>query len=479
VGDARTKLIGFGRDSAAMTLLNARQRICLIGIGVAAAGWVVAGLPAVGVVLPALLVGSALTLVGVQVFRVGLFVAGWRQRGRTRPAVHTADVALPRYSVLVALRGEADGVASLVDWLSALVYPKDSLEILLLCETDDEETVAAVKALDMPPEFRLVVCPPGTPMTKPRACNIGLYEATGDLCVVYDAEDRPELDQLRKAAEQFAASPPEVICLQARLDHHNPDVNWLSRWFTVEYAALFGFILPGLMRFGLPVPLGGTSNHFRVDALRALGGWDPYNVTEDADLGLRLRAAGTHTRMLDSTTLEEACARARPWIRQRTRWMKGYLQTWLVHMRDPASRRFPAALHLFVGGTPVCSVILLGVVLVLPLTWFDGLLPQPSWLPLVLSASLATACVCVIAGAVCCVAVERRWTLLPAALTLPVYLLLVAVATLRALLQMPHRLHLWEKTPHGLTGADTDPGLSGTPQRRPDDTGDLDQRDPA
>lgn len=303
-----------------------------------------------------------LAMVGCAVFRLTMVLTG-RRVGRATGAADPQP--LPRYTVLVPLYREGNMVDRLVRRLSTLDYPVGSTQILLLCEQDDEDTLSAVDRTGLVEPFRLVVCPPGSPRTKARACNIGLRYATGELCVICDAEDRPEPDQLRRAAATFAAAPARVACLQASLAFHNRTVNWLTRCFTLEYGTLFGFVLPGLTRWGLPVPLGGTSNHFRTRMLTELGGWDPYNVTEDAELGLRLHGAGYRTAMLPSATLEEACAVAGPWLRQRTRWLKGYLQTWVVHTRrDATSPLDRLAVHTVIGSTVLAVAplpVLLGV----------------------------------------------------------------------------------------------------------------------
>ncbi len=242
---------------------------------------------------------------------------------------------LPVYTILVPLYREAGIVARLVRDLDALDYPRTRLEVLLLCEDDDAETIEAIDDLALPPHYRLVVVPDGQPKTKPKACNYGLQLATGTYCVIYDAEDRPDPDQLKKAVLAFAAAPDEVVCLQAKLNFYNQHQNLLTAWFSTEYSMQFELVLPAMAAAAAPIPLGGTSNHFRTSALRELGAWDPFNVTEDADLGMRLHREGFRTGLLDSTTLEEANSQLGNWVRQRSRWSKGHYQTWLVHMRHP------------------------------------------------------------------------------------------------------------------------------------------------
>ena len=249
------------------------------------------------------------------------------------PAV--PDFELPDYTVLVPLYREEKVLTALVTKLSELRYPAERLQVLLLVEQDDGPTRAALREMDLGPQFEVVVIAPSEPRTKPKACNAGLERARGEFCVIYDAEDRPEPGQLAKAVAAFRSLPDWAVCVQAELQYWNPYTNWLTQCFAAEYALNFSLFLRGLDRFRLPIPLGGTSNHFRTEALRRLGGWDPYNVTEDADLGIRIARRGWAIRMMASVTEEEANSRLGNWLRQRSRWIKGYCQTWLVHMRSP------------------------------------------------------------------------------------------------------------------------------------------------
>ncbi|NHC25298.1 glycosyltransferase [Nocardioides sp. IC4_145] len=244
---------------------------------------------------------------------------------------------LPTYTILVPLYKEAGIVPRLVRDINALDYPRTRLDVKLLCEEDDTETIDKIRSLGLPPHFHLVVVPDSQPKTKPKACNYGLQLSTGAYTVIFDAEDRPDPDQLKKALIAFDRVGPEVVCIQAKLNHFNQDQNLLTAWFANEYSMHFELVLPAMGATEAPIPLGGTSNHFRTSVLRELGAWDPFNVTEDADLGIRLHREGYRTAMIDSTTLEEANSVLPNWIRQRSRWNKGYYQTWLVHMRNPAS----------------------------------------------------------------------------------------------------------------------------------------------
>lgn len=235
------------------------------------------------------------------------------------------DADLPTYTVLVPLYREARVVPALLAHLASLDYPASKLEVLLLVEEDDHETLAAVQAAKPPAYFTLLTLPPGQPRTKPKALNVGLLFARGEFLVVYDAEDRPEPDQLKKAVVAFRKGSEHLTCVQAALNYYNREENSLTRLFAMEYAHWFDYLLPGLFQLGLPMPLGGTSNHFRTERLRQLGGWDPFNVTEDADLGLRMAGRGLTVAVLNSTTWEEAPHHLTAWIRQRSRWIKGYM----------------------------------------------------------------------------------------------------------------------------------------------------------
>lgn len=455
------KLIGLGRASPAAHLVPLRRGRAAAATMVVLGGSLLDPAATLGVVLALLL---ALDL-AISIFRTGLTVVGLRWPTWAERPPRLSEAELPAYTVLVPLYDEANVVPSLVRHLSRLDYPADRLEILLVCELQDDSTVAAVQAGMPDCRFRLVIAPDGEPRTKPRACNIALAQAKGELCVIYDAEDRPELDQLRLAAEVFAVSEPTVLCLQARLDFHNPAYNWLTRCFAVDYAAWFDTFMPGLATLGLVVPLGGTSNHFLVDRLKALGGWDPYNVTEDVDLGMRIHLAGARTALLDSTTYEEACSQVPAWIRQRTRWMKGYLQTWLIHTRSPSFAELPwkvrNAFRALIGGEPLIAALAVPLIalsvgaLVLLLT---GSTLLPTVVPVtVLAVTLGSNLLAIVTGAVALRA-RRRPHLVTAVLTTPAYTLLAAVAAYRSIWQLFSRPHHWEKTPHGLSGAETDPG---------------------
>lgn len=266
--------------------------------------------------------------------RVGAVFAALRRTDQPTPPPIIAR--LPTVSIMVALFKEGSIAPRLIRRLDRLDYPRDLLDILLVVEEEDSLTRNALKTVDIPPWMRVVVVPDGPLKTKPRALNFGLDLCRGSIIGVYDAEDAPEPSQIRKVVDRFYQRGADVACLQGILDFYNPKTNWLSRCFTMEYAAWFRIILPGLQKLGLAIPLGGTTLFFRRAALEELGGWDSHNVTEDADLGMRLARHGYRAEILETVTEEEANCRALPWVKQRSRWLKGYMMTWAVHMRDPA-----------------------------------------------------------------------------------------------------------------------------------------------
>jgi cellulose synthase/poly-beta-1,6-N-acetylglucosamine synthase-like glycosyltransferase len=372
-----------------------------------------------------------------------------------------ADADWPRYTILCPLYREAEVVPQFVEAMLALDYPMDRLQILLLTEEDDASTRQAILAQRLPRHFTVVTVPDGKPRTKPRACNYGLLRATGDYVVIYDAEDIPDPLQLKKAVLTFANRGPETACVQAKLNFYNTRQNLLTRWFTAEYSLWFDLTLPGLQRLGVPLPLGGTSNHFRAHMLRLMGAWDAFNVTEDCDLGLRMVYYGFKTAMLDSTTYEEANSQLKNWIRQRSRWIKGYMQTYLVYMRRPQRylrsdrlREF-FSLQLFVGGktfvllvNPFMWLLVVLYVLVHPIDLYHTLFPAP-----ILYMSAA----CLIFGnffytythLIGCMK-RGYFSLVKWTLFIPVYWAMASVASFMALQQLILKPHYWEKTMHGL-----------------------------
>lgn len=375
------------------------------------------------------------------------------------PPPRAADVTLPTYTIIVALYRERRIASRLIAALTRLDYPAAKLDIKLVLEEDDRETIEAVFALDLPGFIEVIIAPPGEPRTKPRALNVALPLARGEFTVVYDAEDVPDPDQLRLAVDLFRREA-NVACLQARLVIDNTEDSWLTRLFTIEYAALFDVMNPGLVDIGCPIPLGGTSNHFRTAVLKDLCGWDAWNVTEDADLGIRLARRGYRVADLPSSTLEEAPIALRAWMRQRSRWMKGFMQTCLSHSRAPGATlaelgfwRFYGAAILMAGtvlsalGYPIFTAAFL-----IPHLAGQFQHPATDWEALWYAVSITLFLFGLAAMIVpACVALKRRrlGRLLPWVALLPLYYCLVSLAAWRGLWELIAAPFRWNKTSHG------------------------------
>ena len=454
-------------DQAANGLLRKRPEM---SAGRHYATWQVVMAPIFpGLALGGMLVAPWITLLALSalVTLPFLFVVGLRvisllavlRLPAAKPLDQTAAV-LPVYSVIVPLFHEADVVNGLVRSLLRLDYPRARLDVMLVTESADPATQAALRRLTLPPHIRVLVVPDVPPRTKPKALNYALRQARGDYVVIYDAEDDPEPDQLRRALRMFSEGPANLMCVQGRLALYNPRPGLIARQFMLEYAALFDAMLHALVRLRLPVPLGGTSNHFPRATLEALGGWDAYNVTEDADLGIRIARIGGVVAVLDSTTFEEAPDSLGVWIRQRTRWLKGFMQTWLVHMRHPLRLWRELGAKGFVGFNAYLGGIVLSALIhpifLLAFVWeatFGWLFVFPDT---ALGSFLLALSTFVLVGgyvsgmAIAGLAAKRRGLLglLPHLLLMPFYWLLISVAAYRALLQLMSKPYLWEKTPH-------------------------------
>lgn len=367
----------------------------------------------------------------------------------------------PVVSILVPLFRERDIAGQLIRRLERLDYPRALLDILLVLEADDLTTRRALAACDLPHWIRPIVVPPGRPRTKPRALNYALTFTRGSIIGIYDAEDRPEPDQIRKIVRRFHRVPPEVACLQGRLDYYNPRHNWMSRCFTMEYATWFRLLLPGVQRLGLFVPLGGTTLFLRADALREVGAWDAHNVTEDAELGLRLARAGYRTEMVDTTTFEEANSAPWSWIRQRSRWLKGYAMTWASAMRAPRRLWRELGPRRFIGFQVQIAGAVLGF-LTAPVLWSLAFIPLglphplagaigPAVFPTIAGVGFAALALSLGLTALACRAPHLRWLRLWVPTT-AFYFPLASVAAVIALCELVLRPFHWAKTAHGAFG---------------------------
>lgn len=466
ITSGRTDIAPLPAELCADRLFSKGQQIAVVGFLVLAVA-LVASRPLIGFgpAVSTIVQWLSLLATGLYVLHTAyhtvLTVAGWR---KLTPLSRRdlSDDDLPNYSILVPLYQEEAVVPTLIESLSKLDYPIEKLQILLLVEESDKTTSDALSAQYLGPQFEILSIRPTMPRTKPKACNIGLRRVTGQLCTIYDAEDRPDPDQLRKAAEVFAAAPDEVVCLQAELHHWNPWTNWLTSSFAAEYALQYGPTLRGLDRLQMVIPLGGNSNHFRTEALCELGAWDSYNLTEDADLGVRIARRGWQVRYLPSATPEEANSQLGNWIRQRSRWVKGHMQTWLVHNRAPRRLYRELGLVRFLAfqvtfGVPIFSM------LTAPIFWISAaaslvteVVPATSIIPgPVLDAAFIGLLVATPLYAIQLVlgCLQRRlyWAI-PLVVTRTIYNALITISAYKALIQLmrPSKRHYWELTRHGL-----------------------------
>ncbi len=369
---------------------------------------------------------------------------------------------LPVYTILCPLYREAHVVPQFLEGISKIDWPKEKLDVMFLLEEDDTETIAEFEKMNLPFYARTVIVPDSQPKTKPKACNYGLSYAKGEYLVIFDAEDVPDPLQLKVAYLGFKKAPSNVKCLQAKLSYYNSRYNLLTRFFTAEYALWFDVTLPGLQSLNSALPLGGTSNHFLTENLRELQGWDPFNVTEDADLGVRLFQRGYRTAIINSTTYEEATSVRKVWLKQRSRWIKGYMQTYLVHMRNlPGFVKQVGLWHNFIFQLTVGGKILF--VLLNPFMWVITALyflanpvfgpimeaiyrPPVSYIAVfswIFGNFMFLYCYMIAVGK------RKDWDLAKYVLLIPLYWVMMSTAAMIALYQLILKPHYWEKTLHG------------------------------
>ncbi|MCC0025419.1 MAG: glycosyltransferase [Zhengella sp.] len=442
-----------------------------------AAGLLAGGLPAGFLLAPQAtlsLVHALSSLFFLSCLVLRALAIGTARTRRPAPLMPVDPALLPTYSVLVAAYREAAVVGELLVNLNQLRWPRSKLDIKIICEAGDEETLAAIHAHPLAGTVEVIVVPPGGPRTKPNALAYALGVTHGEFLVLYDAEDRPHPEQLLEAWQAFQAAKPDVACVQAPLFVRNGSANWLTSMFALEYAALFRGLLPWLARRGHFLPLGGTSNHFRRSVLDEVMGWDPYNVTEDADLGVRLVRSGYRATMIERPTLEDAPGNLGDWRGQRTRWLKGWMQCWLVHMRHPLRLARECGMADFL----IVQVFLLGIVfcaLVHPVIYgtvllhLAGILDMPAspalglWY-LDMGIMLSAYAVHFFLGCKAMSPPERKrlsWH----CLCLPLYWLMQSWAAWCALHELVRAPHYWAKTPHRPASVRPFPVFRGMPRR--------------
>lgn len=403
---------------------------------------------------------AVLTLAMTAGLKAAAFVAYLRRKPLEHPLPLVMPRRLPKVSVLVPLYKEKRIASALIKRLERLTYPKALLDVVLVLEAKDTVTRETIQKVTLPPWISVIEVPDdGTVTTKPRALNYALDFCRGSIVGVWDAEDAPAADQIEQVVGRFHIAPPDVACLQGRLDYYNSRTNWIARCFTIEYATWWRIVLPGLSQLGYVIPLGGTTLFFRRQVLENLGAWDAHNVTEDADLGVRIARAGYHTELLDTVTREEANCRPLPWIRQRSRWLKGFLITYLVHMRYPGRLLKDLGWKRFFG-VQILFLATFSQFAAIPLLW-SFWLPVAGyahpvstlfgyevlfWLGLFfISAEFLN----ILIGMVAVSGPSHRH-LLYWVLTMPIYFTMGALAAYKALFELVLTPFYWDKTEHGI-----------------------------
>lgn len=381
--------------------------------------------------------------------------------------VSTADelrsnIDWPTYTIFCPLYKEWAIVPQFITAMGQMDYPQNKLQVLFLLEADDQETIAKFSQFHLPSNMRVVIVPHTFPKTKPKACNVGLRYATGEYCVIYDAEDIPDPLQLKKAVLAFKKLGPKYGAMQAKLNFYNAKHNILTRLFTADYSLWFDLVLTGLQSIHAPIPLGGTSNHFRTQDLRQMGGWDAFNVTEDADLGMRLSKRGFKTAVIDSTTLEEATSGLYVWYKQRTRWIKGYFQTYIVHARsgwkdaNKSHLRNQILFHLVIGGK-IVAMLVNPIMWILTISYFVLRGSFGSVLEgLYIAPILYLGTVTLFLGNFLyfyyfMMGISRReqWSIIPFTFLTPLYWVMISAAAINALIELIVKPFHWNKTTHG------------------------------
>lgn len=456
------ELVNHDPDSSALVTFSNTQLVSFfLFIGLLAAGMVL-NFKNVTIILN---VGMSIFFLVAIVFKLFLSLVGSRfelyQAVTKQELKQVVENDLPVYTILLPVYKEDKLIKKLIWNLQSIDYPREKLDVKLLIEEDDDKTLDAVRNLDFPAVFEVIVVPFHMPKTKPKACNYGLHFSRGKYLTIYDAEDIPDTDQLKKVVTLFNKLPENYICIQSALNYFNRNENFLTRMFTLEYSFWFDYMLPGLDTLDIPIPLGGTSNHFRMENLIELGAWDPFNVTEDADLGVRAYAKGYKIAIVNSTTYEEANNEPFNWIRQRSRWIKGYMQTYLVHMRNPIKlikkigwRGF-IGFNFFVGATPVTFLvypILLFIFLIYVIFNVSSIKQLfPDWVLFICIFNLMVGNILMIYVNMMAVFKRRFYELILFAIANPIYWLMHSAAAYKGLYQLIVKPFYWEKTDHGLS----------------------------
>lgn|GEM_PF-1512820 len=407
------------------------------------------------------------------IFKFGFIFYGARiQKSLTTPPEpnNKQPITYPVYSILLPLYNEANILEMLIRNIDAINYPRDKLQVLLVVEVDDDATIKKASSLILPGYFQIVKVPKSFPRTKAKACNYALRYVYGKYVAVWDAEDKPSADQLHEVLEAFRSGGEDLVCVQARLSYYNAHENILAQMFTIEYSILFDYMLPAFSEHRLPIPLGGSSNHLKTAFLKGVGGWDSFNVTEDAEMGIRIAAMGKRVMVINNYTYEESPLNVRDWMKQRVRWLKGHLYTYLFYMRSPIDTfcklgkagfaAFNYALGISGIGLMLAPILIMLMIILqfkmlrcpeifIELTWYF------SMLNLILGIGILVYSASIVCERLSDQLFRRRsggmWCKLILISLFPLYFILHSIAAFLALIELIKRPYYWHKTHHGIS----------------------------
>lgn len=369
------------------------------------------------------------------------------------------DEELPVMSVLIPLYKEKEVIPQIFKYLSDFDYPQEKLDIIFILESTDTETAQAFLDMHPPSHFKALLSPDVQPKTKPKAMNVAFSAAKGDILVIFDAEVLPERDQLKRAYLTFKLHP-EAGYLHSRMDVYNADENWITRLYTGEFCYFYHYYLPGLVASNFPLPISGHSTYFRREVIEKVGAWDAYNVAEDCDIGIRIYRKGFGSgRMLDTHTWEQSTTTIPTWVRQRTRWIQGFIQTSIVQLRYPLllKRELKTWRNFVVFLILVPGNVILNILNIFQ--WMMFALWHTTHAPFLQVAysgfTLYLATICFVVGnffftfySMYALYKRKHYSTVPWAMLMFAYWIMLGIATIRATIHLFLHPYKWDKTAH-------------------------------
>ncbi len=247
------------------------------------------------------------------------------------PAIDKNRKEFPLVTILVPLKQENEVIHQTFSAISNLNYPSSSIQGIIIVESTDTLTKKSIETSIIPDGFEVMEIPTLPPFTKGRAIQRALLVAKGKYITIYDAESRPEPNQVIKAVEILEKEKGKT-CLQSIIRIENAKENEITSFFASEFWDWYDKRMVNLHKRGIPFGLGGNSFFLATETLKEVGGWDPFNVTEDAELTVRLIKNNVDIKLMNSITHEACPSTMKNWIKQRTRWSKGLLTTSIIHL---------------------------------------------------------------------------------------------------------------------------------------------------